>query len=98
MAAARPRSSAEAAPWRQPPRRLTGDRGDAIVVLVVLQNGDPDCFGSRGDHEIRMLHRALRRAAPSAQLLIDPQPALPVRLVDRGVDQRFESSSRISAK
>src|SRR4051812_25177236 len=82
--------SLKAARRRQPSRRLAGDRSDAVIVLVVVQNGDSCRFGSRGDQQVRMLHGALKRAALGAELLVDPQRALPVGLVDRAVGQRGE--------
>src|SRR3954462_11147220 len=82
--------SAEAARRRQPSRRLAGDRSDAVVVLVVMQDGDPSRFGGCGDQQIGMLHRALEGAALGAELFVDTQRAVPLGLVDRAVGQRGE--------
>ena len=47
---------AQGALRRQPPRLLAGNRGNAAVILVVVQNGEIRCFGGRGDQEIGVFH------------------------------------------
>src|SRR5918992_3605464 len=79
--------SAQRALRRQPACRLAGDRGDALVVLVVMQNADVSRFRGRGDQEIGVLDRTLRRAALGAELLVDPQRTVPLILLDRAIGQ-----------
>jgi hypothetical protein len=55
-----------------------------------MQNADVSRFRGRGDHEIRVRDRTVRRAAVSAELLVDPQRAVPLLLLGRAVGQRGE--------
>src|SRR5215218_2950658 len=82
--------SAQSALRRQPPCRLARDCGDAVVVLVVVQNGDIRRFRGRRDQQVGVFHRALRRAALGTEPLVDLQRALPLVLADRAVGQRGE--------
>ena len=60
-----------------------------------MQNADVSRFRGRGDQKVGVLHRPLICAALGAQLLVDPQRAIPLLLLDRAVGQRSELQTNL---
>ena len=54
---------AQGALRRQPPRLLAGNRGNAVVVLVVVPDRHPGRLGRGGDQEVVDPHAAVMQGA-----------------------------------
>src|SRR4051794_7795963 len=66
------------ASWREPPRRLARDRRDAVVVLVVMQDGHPGCLRCRGDQQVVVLDRPLLHAPLLGERFVHVERAAPL--------------------
>jgi hypothetical protein len=62
---------AERSARRQPLDLLSGDRGDPVVLLVVVQDGNAGGLGRGCDQEIGVTHRAVVQSALVGELLVD---------------------------
>jgi hypothetical protein len=71
--------------WSEPPNILAGDAGDAVVVLVIVQDWNADGFGGGGDEQIWMADRTMVQAALVGELLIDVKRTSPLPVADRAV-------------
>jgi hypothetical protein len=82
--------STQRAARSEPPGLLAGDRGDAVVVLVVVQDRDAGGLGGRRNQEIGVLDGSVVQPALECELLVDVKRAFPLLHADRTVGQCAE--------
>jgi len=85
---------AERSARRQPLDLLSGDRGDPVVLLVVVQDGNGLGLGRGCDQEIGVTHRAVVQSALVGELLVDLEGAMPFMGGDRATRGRVKRQVR----
>jgi len=88
---------AERSARRQPLDLLSGDRGDTVVLLVVVQDGNAGGLGlglGRGCDQDIGAHRAVVQSALVGELLVDLEGAMPFMGGDRATRGRVKRQVR----
>ena len=88
--------STQRAARSEPPGLLAGDRGDAVVVLVVVQDRDAGGLGGRRDQEIWMLDGSVVPPALDCELLVYEDHLRELPRAAHGVQRRRRQAREIA--
>jgi len=80
----------ETAARSEPSRGLAGYGGDAVEVLVVVQDGHLRALGSRRDQEVRVLDAALVRSSLLSEPAVDIESPEPLGLTHGALREGIE--------